>query len=298
MKTYLDCYPCFLRQALEASRAVGITQEGQHHLLQKVMEELLQLDTDCPPPEIAQVIHRMVRMQTGAHDPYSHLKAHSTKRALNLYPRLQRLLQEADDPLSCAVRLAIAGNIIDFAQPNTKARVDNLWSAVQDTLRQPFTIDHTQALGKALEASHEVLFLADNAGETVFDRLLIESIETPTRYVVKGGPIINDATVKDAQKAELHRVAEIINSGSDAPGTLLKDCSPTFLHDFYNAPVIIAKGQANYETLSQVPAPIFFLLKIKCPVIAKDMGVATGSIICKRSENYLKRSETVQPNCR
>ncbi len=296
MKTYLDCYPCFLRQALEASRAVGAPQEGQHRLLRKVMEDLLQLDPDCPPPEIAQDVHRIVRMQTGVDDPYTRLKAYSTKRALDLYPRLQPLVKKAKDPLSCAVRLAVAGNIIDFAQADTKSRVEDLWSSVQDTLRQPFTIDHTQVLGRAVEASRRVLFLGDNAGETVFDRLLIENLETPTLYAVKGGPIINDATVEDAQEAGLDQVAEITSNGSDAPGTLLKDCSPEFLHDFYDAPVIIAKGQANYETLSQVRAPIFFLLRIKCPVIAKDMGAAIGSIICKRSEKYSERSEIVRHN--
>lgn len=294
MKTYLDCYPCFLRQALEASRITGVTSKKQHNLLKKVMRELLRLDIDCTPPEIAQVVHHIVRIQTGADDPYSRLKTDSTEHALNLYPRLQNLVRTANDPLTCAVRLAIAGNTIDFAQANTRARVDNLWISVRESLGQPFTVDHAQALGRALSASHEVLFLADNAGETVFDRLLIETIDTPTRYVAKSAPIINDATLEDTQKAGLDQVAEVMSSGSNAPGTLLKDCSPKFLQKFYNAPLIIAKGQANYETLSQARAPVFFLLKIKCPVIAKDMGLAMGSIICKRSDNYLERPETVQ----
>lgn len=278
-----------MRQALEASRTVGATQEEQLHLLRKVMQQLLRLDTDCTPPEIGQAVHRMVRAQTGVDDPYFQLKAYSTERALALYPRLQRMVREAKDPFTCAVRLAIAGNIIDFAQANTTDKVNSLWPYVEETLRQPFTVDHTQALSEALSTSREVLFLADNAGETVFDRILIENIEIPTRYVVKGGPTINDAVADDARQAGIHRIAEVVSSGSDAPGTLLKDCSPEFLHEFRKASVIIAKGQGNYETLSDIRAPIFFLLKIKCPVIAKDMRLGTGSIICKRSEHYFTR---------
>jgi hypothetical protein len=294
MKTYLDCYPCFLRQALEASRTVGTTEAQQYQLVKQVLQELLQLDTDCTPPEIAQTIHRLVRTQMGVDDPYARLKALSTERALALYPRIEALVQEADDPITCAVRQAIAGNVIDFAQADTANRVDDLWASVQETLRQPFAVDHVHALAEALDASSEVLFLGDNAGETVFDRLLIETLDVPTRYVVKGEPIINDATAADAREAGLDRVAEIVSNGSDAPGTLLSDCLPAFVQTFHSAPLIIAKGQANYETLSNTPAPIFFLLKVKCPVIAKDMDLAVGSVVCKRSEAYVERPRSIQ----
>lgn len=286
MRTYLDCYPCFLRQGLEAARMAGADEQEQHRLLIRLMHELTTLEEGCTPPEIGHRIHRMVRRETNADDPYRHLKDMSTDRALALYPRLQRAVRLAQDPLRCAVRLAIAGNIIDFAQAETRSRLDKLWESVETVLEQPFAIDDYRILGKMLRTGGEVLFLADNAGETVFDRVLIETANVTTRYAVKGGPILNDATARDAQQAGIHDVAEIISNGSNGPGTILDDCSPDFLMTLEGAPLIIAKGQANYETLSEYRGPIFFLLKVKCPVIARDIGVPVGSIVCKQGDRF------------
>jgi uncharacterized protein with ATP-grasp and redox domains len=133
-----------------------------------------------------------------------------------------------------------------------------------------------------LHESPAILYLADNAGETVFDRVLIEHLDRPVTYVVKAAPIINDATFEDAVAAGIDRIAEIIDNGSNAPGTLLDQCSEAFLESFHQAELIIAKGQANYESLSREPAPIFFLLQAKCRVIARDLGVATGDIILRQ----------------
>ncbi len=123
------------------------------------------------------------------------------------------------------------------------------------------------------------VYLADNAGETVFDRVLIETLAKPTTYVVKGGPVLNDALLEDALDAGLDRVADIIDNGSDAPGTILDLCSATMRAEFDAASLIVAKGQANYETLSDCPRDIFFLLQVKCHVIAQHVGVPVGSMV-------------------
>jgi uncharacterized protein with ATP-grasp and redox domains len=127
-----------------------------------------------------------------------------------------------------------------------------------------------------------VLYLADNAGETVFDRLLIETLDVPVIYAVKGGPILNDATQEDALAAGIGRAAEVISSGADAPGTILSRCSGEFRQLYDRSELIIAKGQANYETLSEEGARVFFLLQVKCPVIARDVGTPVGSIVLRR----------------
>jgi uncharacterized protein with ATP-grasp and redox domains len=139
------------------------------------------------------------------------------------------------------------------------------------------------ALRSALKQSDSILYLADNAGETVFDRVLIETLGFPVSYVVKAAPIINDATRKDAVAAGIDRVANIIDNGSGAPGTLLDQCSKLFCTQFAEADLIIAKGQANYESLSNSSAPIFFLLQAKCNVIARDLWVVEGGTILKRA---------------
>jgi uncharacterized protein with ATP-grasp and redox domains len=187
-------------------------------------------------------------------------------------------VNEAPDPLETAVRLSIAGNIIDFGP----VREYDLLDVVERVLAQPFAVDHGAALREALARVDHVLYLADNAGETVFDRLLIEQLELPVLYAVKGGPTLNDATREDALAAGLDQVAEVVSNGSDAPGTILDRCSKEFRKLYDEAELVIAKGQANYETLSAEGPRVFFLLQTKCPVIARDVGVPTGSIVLKQ----------------
>ena len=286
MKTYLDCYPCFLRQALGAARLAGADEGQQKAVLDRVLDVLRRVELSRTPPEIADRVHRIVRREVGDGDPYRVAKDASTRQALGLYPRLESLLAEADDPLETAVRLSIAGNVIDLGPTQEY----DLWGTVERVLVQPFAIDDRAAFREALSragrgaATTPLLYLADNAGETVFDRLLIETLDVPVVYAVKGGPILNDATREDALAAGLDLVAEVISTGSDAPGTTLDRCSGEFRTLYDDAELIIAKGQANYETLSEEGPQVFFLLQIKCPIIARDVDVPVGSIVLKQGD--------------
>jgi len=196
---------------------------------------------------------------------------------MTLLPALRERVRIAADPLETAVRIAIAGNIID----DGVAEQYTLEATLARVLEQPFAIDGLTQVRQALKEAHSILYLADNAGETVFDRVLIETIALPVNYVVKAGPVINDATREDALSAGLAAVSHIIDNGSNAPGTLLEHCSAAFREQFAEASLIIAKGQANYETLSETQAPVFFLLQAKCQVIALDLGVPVGSVVLK-----------------
>ena len=280
MKTYLDCYPCFLRQALEAARFAKADEQQQRLVLDYTLERLRLIEPWRTPPEIADQIHRLVRQTVGNRDPYRAVKEASTSHALTLYPRLKALIAEASDPLDVAVRLSIAGNIIDVG-PNLEY---DLWDVVERTLIQPFAVDDRPALREALARAKRVLYLADNAGETIFDRVLIETLHVPVSYAVKGGPILNDATLEDALAAGVDNVAKIVSTGSDAPGTILHRCSQEFRQLYEEADLVIAKGQANYETLSTSGARTFFLLQAKCSVLARDAGVPVGSIILKQGQ--------------
>ncbi len=279
MRTYLDCYACFVRQALEATRMVGLEPQRQEEIVKEVLKALIEIDPASTPPEIGGLIHQLVRKEAGDQDPYQAAKEESTREALALYPAMKQLVETSDNPFETAVRLSIAGNIIDFA---IVERPDDLWQTVERVLNQDFAVDDTRDLQQACSQADWVLFLADNAGETVFDRLLIEQIDTPVYYAVKEQAIINDAIYQDAVDAGVDQVAEIISNGSNMPGTILSTCSPDFQTRFHQAEVIIAKGQANYETLSEKGNRIFFLLQTKCPVIARDVGVPVRSIVAKR----------------
>ena len=221
-------------------------------------------------------------------DPYRQTKTDATEQALALLPQLRERVQAAADPLDLAVRVAIAGNIIDQGVAETF----ELEATVDRVLAQPFAIDGLSALRRALRRTNSILYLADNAGETVFDRVLIENLPHPVSYVVKAEPVINDATRDDALGAGLAEVAEIIDNGSAAPGTVLARCSAPFRERFEGASLIVATGQANYETLSGLTAPIFFLLQAKCSVIADELGVSQGAIVLKAPEEPTRTRAT------
>jgi hypothetical protein len=278
MKTYLDCYPCVLRQTIEAARISGASEPVARDLVLKTLDLLRQLPEGLTPPQIGTQVHAMVREETGHADPYQVVKQQATKKALLFLPKLRSLVSEAEDPFATAVRLSIAGNIIDYG-PNPSY---DLWDVVQQALRVDLAINDLESLRERLNTANSILFLGDNAGETVFDRVLIETLKQPVVYAVRGGPIINDATLADAKAAGVDGVASLVSNGSRIPGTVLSDCSPAFQKRFKEAEVILAKGQGNYETLSEVQAPIWFLLKVKCPVIGRNLGAAAGSFVVKQ----------------
>ena len=281
MQIYLDCYPCFLRQALEASRFAGLNQEAQRTVLLGTMDILRALPRKATPPAIAGKVHKEIRRLSGVADPYEKEKKAWTARALELLPRLEKLVEDARDPLERSIRVAVAGNIIDFG-PNFEP-ID-LEKTLEKALTRPFTLDSLDEFRETLEQVDGVLLLADNAGETVFDRVLIPRLGKPTTYAVKGGPILNDATMEDAREAGLDKVAALVSTGCDAAGTDLSLSSPEFREIFEKAPLILAKGQAQYETLSGRGDPrVFFLLQVKCPVIGRDLGgLPTGSLVFTR----------------
>lgn len=285
LKIYLDCYPCLLGQALRAARLSGADETQQAAILQNTLSLLQHLPAGANPPEIGNLVHQIVRDLVGAQDPFQEIKKSSTQQALALYPTLKSMVQQSADPLALAIRISIAGNIIDFGVTDAIA---DLWETVERVVQQPYAIDDTVALMARLKTADHVLFLADNAGETVFDRVLIETLTIPVIYAVKGGPIINDVTLQDALDAGLDGCATLISNGAQAAGTTLTICSESFRRQYERAPLVIAKGQANFETLSTAGEKVFCLLQVKCPVIGRDLAVPVGSIIAsqRKSESF------------
>lgn len=280
MQTYLDCYPCVLRQALSAARMVTDDEFAQQGVMTETLALLQKLPPGVTPPDITFAVHSIVRERLGNADPYREAKAESTRLAFALYPRLKALVARSEDPLDTAVRISIAGNIIDFGVSDD---VPDLWATVERLIAAPLAIDHLARLRAALASADHVLYLADNAGETVFDRALIEQLAPRVVYAVKGGPVLNDATLEDALAAGLDTCCTIVDNGSAAPGTILDLCSTEFREAFESAPLIIAKGQANYETLSEAGPRVFCLLQAKCPVIARDLSAPVGGAVVRQS---------------
>ena len=280
MKTYLDCIPCFFSQALRAARLSTNDEKKIKKVLDAVGMLLPKLPLESTPPESARVIYHKIAEITGNPDPYRDIKRKSTQTALSLFPALKRQVEKSDDRLLTAIRIAIAGNVIDFG-----ASWDfDMETEVAEILEKDFTECDYPRFKYRLNQADEILYIGDNAGECVFDRILIEEIKKPVIYVVRNSPIINDATVEDAVQAGLDKVATILSSGAEGPGTILETCSLEFKNVYRKAKLIISKGQGNYEALSNETGPIFFLLKTKCHVIANDFGINQGDIVLKESD--------------
>jgi len=275
MRTYLDCFPCFLNQALRAARIATDDEKMIKRVLDEVGMMLKDIPLDSTPPESGRLIYRKVSEVTGSLDPYREIKKESTQKALSLYPYLKSRVENSSDRLLTAIRIASAGNIIDFGAYKNF----NLSREVDEVLEKDFEVFEYIKFKHGLDKAHEILYLGDNAGECVFDRILIEETKKPVTYVVRDAPIINDATYEDAVEAGIDGVATIISSGTDAPGTILQTCSAEFKKMYHNSNFIISKGQGNYEALSNEMGPIFFLLKVKCKIIADNFGVDEGDIV-------------------
>ncbi|MGQ9635657.1 MAG: damage-control phosphatase ARMT1 family protein [Bryobacteraceae bacterium] len=271
-----DCIPCFVRHALDMARIASTDAAIHERVLREVLSEAAGWDMSLPAPVLSQRVHRRLRALTGVADPYQDAKRRFNELALEILPEVRLKVQAAADPLEAAVRVAIAGNVIDVGA-NGNLREVNIKRSIAKSLTDPFAGD-LDSFRAAISNAEKILYLADNTGEIVFDRLLVEQL--PARRVtiaVRGAPVLNDATLADARVAGLDQIAEVIDTGSDVPGINLEDCCASFRERFESADTIIAKGQGNFETLAGGPGDIFFLLKIKCPVVAAHTGLDIGT---------------------
>ena len=285
MNVYLDCFPCFLRQTLEAARMSTGNEAVQRQILDEVMKRLVRFPLDVTPPQVGRIIHRLIKEITGKEDPYQKVKRRYNEMALEMYPELCERVQASEDPVLTAVKLAIAGNIVDFGALSGNFDLEQV---VEETLSSDLALDDYEPFRRALERAGHIVYLGDNTGEIVFDRILIEHLLKLRRvqiiFVVRGAPIINDATMEDAHFVGMDRVVQVISDGSDAPAMVLSECSPEVSEAYHAADMVIVKGQGSYESLSDERGPLFFLLKAKCPVVAGDLGVQVGGLILKRGK--------------
>jgi len=282
MKTYLDCFPCIVRQALESARMATNNEILQREILNSVFKELPKVPQTVTPPEIAVTVHRIIKKVSGNKDPYKKVKEKFNKKALQLYSDLKQRINKSDNHLLTAAKLAIAGNIIDFGAGGSNF---DLNQNIKEVLSSNLAIDHFNKFKDDILRSSSVLYIGDNTGEIVFDRILIEEIkkysEADIFFVVRGEPILNDATIEDAKFVGIDKVAEVISDGYDAPAILRSNSSKELKKAFDSADMVIAKGQGNYETLNEVKGNIYFLLKAKCLVLAKDIKSNLGDNILK-----------------
>lgn len=279
MKTAIDCIPCFIQQALSSTRTITDDPAVLENVMRHVLRLTSEIDFDISPPAMARQIHRAIRDLTGHADPYLKLKTFSNKLALNIYPDLLAKVRRHPNPFEAAVRIAIAGNIIDFAL-NHDLNEQTILDTLDTAFHKPINPDLLRQFQEAVRQAENILYLGDNAGEIIFDKLLIEQIgPEKITFAVRGSVVLNDATLEDARIAGLTDLVPVIDNGADVPGTILEECRPEFQHAFHSADLIIAKGQGNFETLNEHPHNIYFLFKVKCPVVSKHTGNTIGELM-------------------
>ena len=281
MRVHLDCFPCFLRQSIIALRLGTKDESLRETILKSTLDYIQNTDMSKPPAYTTTFIHKKIRQMLGI-DPFKEIKSEYNQIVLRLYPSLKTTIEKSPDPLWISTRLAIAGNVIDFG---IFTSVD-IEGAIRKALNNQLAVDDYSSFKNAISIADKILYLTDNAGEIVFDRLLIETLiqlGKEVKAVVKGSPVINDSTMDDAEESGLTEVCDVIDNGSEAVGTILEWTSSAFQKIFNDAQLVISKGQGNFETLIGAEKKIFFLFQSKCDVVSKELSLSTGSMLLKKS---------------
>jgi len=294
MRTSLECLPCFVRQAIGSARLVTADEGTILRMMQTIFRELSTANLSLTPPEIVQELHAVIRKELNHRDPFQAIKQMSTRRALELAPEAGAAISTSPNPFASAVAFAIAGNILDFgmqAEWNEEIIAKSFAEAIEKGKR--FDREKMDRLYNEIDRAQRILVLGDNAGEAVFDRLLIEHFPRKTEvfYAVKSAPVINDVTVDEAVDSGLDKVASIMPNGTAIPGTVLSKCSDEFREISNTADVVISKGQGNFETLNEEQRKIWFLFQVKCPIIAKHYRFSLGDwLLLEKGNGPLARS--------
>lgn len=278
-----ECRGCIINQSTKVANAIGADTTLHHKLtttVEKLSHNFSALQT---PPEIAAYVYADMARIAKKQDLYDEIKKHSTKKALSSLPMLQKRLEDAQNRLLVATKIAVAGNVIDLA-----AAVEfDLDEELEKIFHRDFAHDDFAVFESALESAKSIVVLGDNVGEHIFDKLFIQELQrlypqAAFSYFVRGLPIINDVTMQEALEAGFDNFCSVIDSGVDTPGFAYNRATPNAQKIFDEASLVISKGMGNYESLTPSHrGKICFLLKVKCNVVARSLGKELGDIICK-----------------
>jgi damage-control phosphatase, subfamily I len=285
MKIDEACVGCIVNQSFKVAQAINANKQLSLALTSKVEEMSKTFSYDQTPPKIAADVYEMMAQIANKKDLYSEVKEHSTQKALSFVPALKKRLLQSDNKLLTATKIAVAGNVIDLA-----AEVEfDLYEELENIFHIDFSHNDFDKFQLALENAKTVLVIGDNVGEHIFDHLFIETLkelylDKEFSYMVRGNPIINDVTIKEAKEAGFDKLCNLMDSGVNTPGFTYDRATDEAKKLFDNVDLIISKGMGNYECMSPVQREnICFLLKVKCNVVANSLGKNVGDIICKLS---------------
>lgn len=286
MKIHDECIPCVINQAIKVANITGV--KNKEVLLKNIFKYMSRMNFLSTTPEIIGDIFEMIKKQTKNPDPYKETRTYYNNLFLEMIPKYEGIINHAKDPFFKAIQFAIVGNIIDF-NPIHNLFLDDIYDTFEKMEQLNFAINDSKLLMSDCSNAKALLYLGDNCGEICMDLILIKKIKelNPSLHItygVRGKPVVNDSIKEDAYHVGMQQYAAIIDNGDGSLGTVLHRVSPEFLEVYYNADIIISKGQANYECLSEEKKNIYFLLMTKCDVIANDIGVESGKMICMKNK--------------
>jgi len=280
MKTQFECIPCIISSYLKLVETSVIPETQQEVILRQLLHYLSGVDYDQSPPMMGRTLQRMIRESLQNPDPYHQIKQHYNQMMMDLYSSFKEIVERSEDPFDAAMRMAIAGNVIDFG---AKYQFD-IMDSINRVKEHELAIDDSRFLRDDLEHAQTLLYIGDNCGEIVLDKLFLETIDISQKnFVVRESPVINDITLEDAKMTGIDKIATILTTGDDSPGAVWESASKDFRDHFNNADVIISKGQGNLEGLLDVPHDhVYFLLVTKCDLIGEKIGARNGDFVVKR----------------
>ena len=283
MKAKTDCMPCIFKQSLATIRHITNDEKTIESVMKKIVEVYSERSLQTTPAYYSQAAYEIISKETGVEDPFFDEKKKFNELVVSMIPNCHAELEKSNDPLVTGAHLAVAGNIIDLGIGGGL----DIHGTLSSALKMPFAINHIERLREDLVKYFSVLYIGDNAGEIVFDRLFIEILKKLYPHLniifsVKSKPIINDATMNDAVAVGMTEICDVIETGGNYIGAPLDKVGEKFLKEFNSAEIIIAKGHGNFETLNEeIGTNIYFILKAKCEMVANELGVLVGDSVLK-----------------
>lgn len=279
MNACIECLPCLGKNAVEAAKRSTDDHGIQKQIVREALELLARDPMDMPPPYIATQILRIAQKYTGIKDLYAEEKRRSNELAERLGAELPSIPEYVPGDFESGLRLAIAGNILDFGV-FTDLNIEQALKVVRKTLSVPLDPVSVQKLKEKMDAATHILYVLDNCGEAVFDRIFMTPYRHKITLAVRGSVTFNDVTADDLKQCGLHNFAarQIASASYGIPGTILRESTEEFRKIYHSADLILAKGQGNFETMNENPEPTAFLFMAKCQVVTKLLGVEPNSI--------------------
>lgn len=288
-----ECISCIVRGNLEKfPETISVDQQVEYK--QKLLTIVGTARNDLSSPVLSKKIKELQADMFGIHEDYEKIKSHFNRLMLSFEDQIMKDVNQSEDPLYLAIEYAMLGNYIDFGAMDSVDE-DYLKELLKTAKNRDFDKTQYERLKTDLEKGKKLIFLTDNCGEIVMDKILIRTIQRlyphiHVSVIVRGKPIINDATMKDAKQVGMDQIAHVIPNGSGIPGTFYEELSQEAQNEMDTADIILAKGQGNFETLRMCQRNVYYIFLCKCEMFARIFGVPRFTGILINDEEVIKKA--------